>query len=103
MGVAAAADEIEHLTKGNLSHMTEGTETMKFILVTAIPQERQGTYLKIVAADKPHSKANPKRVRFTMGGDKVNYPGDVSTKTANLTTAKCLFNSVLSTPLAPSS
>ncbi len=31
-------------------------------------------------------------------GDKVEYPFDVSTKTADLTTAKYLLNSVVSTP-----
>mgnify|MGYP000332240842 CR=1 FL=1 len=35
---------------------------------------------------------------LTVGGNLVDYPGDVSTKTADLTTAKILFNSVLSTP-----
>jgi hypothetical protein len=35
-----------------------------------------------------------------MGGNLIDYPGDVSTKTADLTTAKILFNSVLSTPKA---
>jgi hypothetical protein len=39
-------------------------------------------------------------VRFTVGGDKIDYAGDSSTKTADLTTAKCLFNSVLSAPEA---
>ena len=45
-------------------------------------------------------KANPRRVRFTVGGDRVDYPGAVSTKTADITTAKILFNHVLSTPNA---
>ena len=35
-----------------------------------------------------------------MGGDQDDYPFAVSTKTADLTTAKLLFNSVLSTPEA---
>jgi hypothetical protein len=35
-----------------------------------------------------------------VGGDKVEYPGEVSTKTADLATAKILLNSVLSTPEA---
>ena len=40
-------------------------------------------------------------MRWTVGGDKVDYPFDVSIKTADdLTTAKLLFNSVLSTPNA---
>jgi hypothetical protein len=36
-------------------------------------------------------------VRFTCGGDHISYPGKVSTETADLTTAKLLFNSVIST------
>jgi hypothetical protein len=43
---------------------------------------------------------DPWRVQFTDGGDQVDYPGIVTTKTADLTTAKILFNSVLSTPNA---
>jgi hypothetical protein len=52
-----------------------------------------------VAADKP-TKAVPKRVRWTCGSNKVTYIGDVSTRMADLATAKILFNSVLSTPNA---
>jgi len=33
-----------------------------------------------------------------VGGDHVEYDGDVSTKTADIVTAKLLFNSVVSTP-----
>jgi hypothetical protein len=40
----------------------------------------------------------PCHVRFTVGGDLIDYPGEVSTKMASLTTAKLLFNSVISTP-----
>jgi hypothetical protein len=32
-----------------------------------------------------------------MGGNLIDSPGEVSTRTAGLTTAKILFNSVLST------
>jgi hypothetical protein len=95
--VAAAADEIGRLAQCNLPHMRKGTATIHFIPVSAIPQGRNATYLKIVAADKPH-KANKRRVRFTVGGNHVDYKGDISTKTADLTTAKCLFNSAISTP-----
>ena len=34
---------------------------------------------------------------MTVGGDKVDYPGAVSTKTTDMITAKILFNSVIST------
>ncbi len=40
----------------------------------------------------------PHRIWWTVGGDCVEYLGDVSTKTANIITAKLLFNSVVSTP-----
>ena len=42
-------------------------------------------------------KPNPNRVRWTAGGDKIQYPGTVSTPTAEMLTAKLLFNSVIST------
>jgi hypothetical protein len=32
-----------------------------------------------------------------VGGDQIEYPGDKSTLTAGLTTAKILFNSTIST------
>lgn len=70
---------------------------MHFIRFDQIPTGRKATYLRLVVADRP-MKANPRRVRFTVGGDKVNYPGNVSTKTADLTTAKILINHTISTP-----
>jgi hypothetical protein len=39
-------------------------------------------------------------VRWTADGDKIEYHGRVTTKTADIATAKLLFNSVLSTPEA---
>ncbi len=43
-------------------------------------------------------KAEPNRTRFTVGGDRINYPGEVATPTAEMLVAKILFNSVISTP-----
>jgi hypothetical protein len=42
-------------------------------------------------------KAEPNRTRFTVGGDRINYPGKVATPTAEMLVAKMLFNSVIST------
>ena len=94
---ASNAEEIGRLTQGHGEQ--KGTNTMFFIPVDAIPKGRKATYLRVVSAFRPE-KSNPRRVRWTVGGDKVDYPFDVSTKTADLTTAKLLFNSVLSTPNA---
>jgi hypothetical protein len=90
---ASNADEIGRLAQGHGA--VKGTNTMFFIPVSAIPRGRKATYLRVVSAMRPE-KENPRRVRWTCGGDKVDYPFDVSTKTADLTTAKLLINSVLS-------
>jgi hypothetical protein len=54
------------------------------------------TYGKIVWDYKPH-KQEKERVRLTVGGDKLDYSGDVATSTADITTFKILINSTLST------
>ena len=38
------------------------------------------------------------RTRLVAGGDRVNYPGDAGTPTADLLTIKLLLNSIISTP-----
>jgi hypothetical protein len=45
---------------------------------------------------KTHKKEK-ERVRLTVGGDKLDYSGDVATSTADITTFKILINSTLST------
>jgi len=42
-------------------------------------------------------KKEKNRTRFTVGGDRINYPGAVATPTADMLVAKLLFNSVIST------
>jgi hypothetical protein len=45
----------------------------------------------------PTQEAEPNRTRFTVGGDRINYPGKVATPTAEMLVTKMLFNSVIST------
>jgi hypothetical protein len=61
-----------------------------------IPNYRKTTYGKIVCDYKPHKKEK-ERVRLTVGGDRLDYSGDVATSTADITTFKILINSTLST------
>jgi hypothetical protein len=77
-----------------------GTDTCFFIKLTNIPKNRQITYGKIVCDYKPHKKEK-ERVRLTVGGDMLDYSGDVATSTADITTFKILINSTLSTADAP--
>jgi hypothetical protein len=64
-----------------------------------IPNDRKITYGKIVCDYKPH-KQEKERVRLTVGGDRLDYSGDVATSTADITTFKILINSTLSTEKA---
>jgi len=62
------------------------TDTIHFIAQhTDKPADRTATYLRIVAALKPN-KTEPKRICFTVGGDRIDYKGNVSTLTADLMT-----------------
>ena len=45
-----------------------------------------------------HRKKEPERTRLTVGGNLIDFPGDVSTPTADTTTAKLIINSTISTP-----
>jgi hypothetical protein len=89
--------EIGRLAQGFLPATLSGSDTMHFIKHTDKPFDRIATYLRIVAELKPH-KADPYRIRFTVGGDKIIYHGKVSTPTADLPTVKLHLNSVVSTP-----
>jgi hypothetical protein len=94
---ASNAEEIGRLAQGlGPDHEITGTNTIFFIPRSALPKGRKATYLRVVSALRP-KKSNPRCVRWTVGGDCVDYPGVVTTQTADLTTAKILFNSVLST------
>ena len=76
----------------------KGTDTIDFIDRMDVPHNRirDCTYARIVASYRPE-KADPNRIRITVGGDRINYPGDCGTKTADLLTVKLLLNSVIST------
>ena len=53
-------------------------------------------YGQFVCNEQPE-KSEVNKTRFTVGGDKINYPGAVATPTAEMLVAKILFNSVIST------
>ena len=87
--------EIHRLAQGHGDIV--GTNTIHFIPFSAVPKGRKPTYVRVVCAYRPE-KEIPERVRWTAGGDRVDYPGKVSTKTADMVTVKVHINSVLSTP-----
>jgi Reverse transcriptase (RNA-dependent DNA polymerase) len=82
-----------------LEHTVQGTDTCQFIRQTEIPHGKKATYIRIVAKLR-EQKTDPYRVRCTVGGNLIDFPGDKSTKVAELVTIKCLLNNIISTPNA---
>eukprot|EP00804_Cyclotella_cryptica_P006027 CCRYP_000266-RA/>CCRYP_000266-RA protein AED:0.28 eAED:0.30 QI:0/0/0/1/1/1/3/0/662 len=68
---------------------------------TGYPKDRLKdiTYGQFVCTIRPEKK-EPYRTRLVVGGDRINYPGEVATPTADMLAAKILFNSVISTAAA---
>lgn len=79
------------------TRVPQGTQTIKFISHDNVPSGTHPTYGRIVVAIHRH-KAETHHTRLTVGGNLIDYPGEASTPTADLSTIKCLFNSVISTP-----
>jgi hypothetical protein len=77
-------------------HDIQVKNTCFFVELTNNPKERQITYEKNICDYKTHKKGK-ERVRFTVGGDRLDYSGEVATSTADMTTFKILINSTLST------
>ena len=80
---------------------TEGTNNMIFLDINGIrniPRYRVVTYASIVVDYRAHKKY-PNRVIITAGGNLLKnlYPGELTTRTSDLTTSKCVLNSVIST------
>eukprot|EP00956_Cyclotella_meneghiniana_P020333 scaffold35676_cov69-Cyclotella_meneghiniana.AAC.2 len=91
------ANELGRLTQGIRD--IPGTNTMFFIHKSEIPEDRRKdiTYGRIVVVIRPQKKEQ-ECTRLTVGGNLIDYPWEVATPTADLTIAKLLFNSVISTP-----
>ena len=54
------------------------------------------TYVRIVVNYCPE-KSDHNRVRLTVGGNCINYPGDYGMRTSGMLTVKLLLNRVIST------
>ena len=64
--------------------------------IAKIPNDRVVTYARVVV-DCRSQKKDPNRVRITAVGNLIKCPGDLTCRTADLTTSNILWNSVLST------
>ena len=74
-----------------------GTDTIKFIPYYDVPVQTTVTYGQTVCTYRPQ-KDKKHCMRLNVGGNLIVCLFDVSAPTSDLTTAKLLFNSVISTP-----
>ena len=87
-------NELGHLSQG--VREVKGTNAVILILKAQVPKEKV-TYGKIVCEVKLE-KEEKERTRLTIRGNLLDFTGNLSAPTASVTTAKCVFNSVISTP-----
>jgi hypothetical protein len=80
----------------NESRRRYNTNTIRFIRKSSMPPGRKATYGSFVVDIKEH-KEERERTRLKMVGYQIEYHGDKSTRTADLTTSKILINSIIST------
>ena len=91
----AYANDLDRLAQGKLGRVS-ATNTIFFINHNQVPNGRKVTYGKKECTIRP-TKAEIHRVRLTVGGDRLDYPGDPSSQCASLITTKLLINSTIST------
>ncbi len=92
----SSANKFGRLANEVGGHIRNPTNTIQFIHQHEVPKERMKdvTYGQFVCLVRS-KKAEPNRTRFTVGGDRINYPGKVATPTADMLVTKMLFKSVI--------
>ena len=81
------------LAQGDTRTWAKGTDTFKILRpeqVLLITNDCVVTYANIVVDYRPQ-KDNPNRVRITAGGNLILYPGELTTKTADITMSIILW------------
>eukprot|EP00804_Cyclotella_cryptica_P020407 CCRYP_012629-RA/>CCRYP_012629-RA protein AED:0.27 eAED:0.27 QI:0/0/0/1/0/0/4/0/557 len=94
----AFGNKIGRLAQG-IPGRVKGTSTFFFIEQSHIPNDRKKdvTYARICCNVRPEKTNKPNRCRITVGGNRINYPHEVATPTADLFMVKLLLNSIILT------
>ena len=94
----SSANEFGRLANGVGRRIKKPTNTIKFIRKKDIPIARRKyvNYGSLVY-NVCNEKAEKNRARLVVGGNRINYPGEVATPKADMLAAKLLFNGVVST------
>jgi hypothetical protein len=85
----SAANKFGQLANGIGGCIKHPTKTIEFISQHEVPADRRNdvTYGQFVCLVRPE-KAEPNQMRFTVGGNRINYPGKVATPIAEMLVAK---------------
>ncbi len=97
--VPAMSKELHHLAQRK-EGVTVGTNTIFYLThdeIRRIPKDCTITYARIIIDHCP-KKDDPNRVRITIGRNLIDYHYKLTTRTANMVSAKIMWNSVISTP-----
>ncbi len=89
----SAANKFGRLANGIGGHIINPTNSIEFISEHKILADcrKDITYKQFVCSVRP-KKAEPNQMQFTVGGNRINYPGKVATPTADMLVAKMIFN-----------
>jgi hypothetical protein len=74
----------------------KGTITCFVIKHNCVPKGHMPTFAKLICAYRPH-KSEPHWVRMPVGGNIVDYPGEVAANTSNLPVTKSIINIIIYT------
>ncbi len=93
----SAANKFGRLANGIRGRIKNPTNAIKFIFQHKILADymQDITYRQFVCLVRP-KKAEPNQMPFTVGSDRINYPGKVASPAAEMLMAEMLFNSVIS-------
>jgi hypothetical protein len=97
--VPAMSKELHPLAQGK-EGVTVDTNTIFYLThdeIRCIPKDRTVTYARIVINHRPQ-KDDPNQVWITVDRNLIDYPYDLTTCTADMVSAKIMWNSVISTP-----
>ncbi len=101
MWAKSTANEFGQLTQGLKDDREKETSTIKFTHKDKVPEDRKKDVMyKSFSCDFKPNKEEKEHTRLTVGGDRINYPDDCSTPTADMILFKILVSSLLSTPNA---
>ncbi len=96
--IKAMSKELHCLAQG-CPGVTKSSNTVWYLShadICKIPQDRTVTYARTVIDHHPQ-KGDPNCVHIMVGGNLINYPFELTTRTANMVSSIILWNSVIST------